>query len=221
MYVLLCQPEHFQEMDGGNSLIRWCSSRIVPLVLHGAAISKFKLIHSNIFSYLALACCGSWCPWAMCVTPGLIKRNLFVVGGLVIRQLMLQCANAMVQGYSRRGLVAGPGGLVPSRCEIFCVAVSSRASRGRATEHQLSTTTSTAITRLQAYCCSILPFARRLRMGANKKKRNFSAVDSSNQPNKKATMSQSAADQAKEKLPHIMPRVSNLCLRVACEFFSS
>ncbi|KAA1075549.1 tRNA (guanine-N(7)-)-methyltransferase (tRNA(m7G46)-methyltransferase) [Puccinia graminis f. sp. tritici] len=43
-------------------------------------------------------------------------------------------------------------------------------------------------------------------MGANKKKRNFSAVDSSNQPNKKSTMTQSAADQAKEKLPHIMPR---------------
>ncbi|KNZ51542.1 hypothetical protein VP01_3910g1 [Puccinia sorghi] len=41
-------------------------------------------------------------------------------------------------------------------------------------------------------------------MGANKKKRNFSAVDNANQPAKEPTMT----EQAKEKLPHIMPRVS-------------
>ncbi|WAQ89666.1 hypothetical protein PtA15_11A357 [Puccinia triticina] len=58
-----------------------------------------------------------------------------------------------------------------------------------------------AISRL---VCSSLLFAR-LRMGANHKKRNFSAVDTSNQPVKASKMDQSS-EPAKEKLPHIMPR---------------
>ena len=49
----------------------------------------------------------------------------------------------------------------------------------------------------------------RLTMGANKKKRNFSAVDNSKQPPKESPMN-SSSEPAKEKLPHIMPRVSFL-----------
>ncbi|POW21494.1 hypothetical protein PSHT_02385, partial [Puccinia striiformis] len=45
----------------------------------------------------------------------------------------------------------------------------------------------------------------RLRMGANKKKRNFSAVDNSVQSSKESKMNE-PSDPTKEKLPHIMPR---------------
>ncbi|KAI9614606.1 hypothetical protein KEM48_005917 [Puccinia striiformis f. sp. tritici PST-130] len=47
----------------------------------------------------------------------------------------------------------------------------------------------------------------RLTMGANKKKRNFAAVDNSVQSSKTSKMNESA-DPTKERLPHIMPRVS-------------
>jgi hypothetical protein len=46
-------------------------------------------------------------------------------------------------------------------------------------------------------------------MGANKKKRNFSAVENSKQPITESAMN-SSSEPAKEKLPHIMPRVSFL-----------
>ncbi|PLW07643.1 hypothetical protein PCANC_26852 [Puccinia coronata f. sp. avenae] len=42
-------------------------------------------------------------------------------------------------------------------------------------------------------------------MGANKKKRNFSAVENSKQPVTESAMN-SSSEPAKEKLPHIMPR---------------